>query len=153
MCSSPLSSSPEALPIDQATLLQILQKQLSEWFGTAGGVNPNEAEIVEIHQPYSGLSREGESDSGDREVVLRFPRSSVLSFARSCYFYCSVLTLLVTLCSIAPQLFTVLPLLNSSRYRIRLLNDSSDLTRFAGSAGRGNTGFNAWKTQLVSSVV
>jgi len=73
--SSTLSSRSDALPIDEPTLLQILQKRLSEWFGTAGGVNSNEVEIVEIQEPLSGMSGEGQSNSKDREVILRFPRS------------------------------------------------------------------------------
>ncbi|GAA5827597.1 hypothetical protein JCM5353_001632 [Sporobolomyces roseus] len=126
---SPLASRTEVLPIDEPTLLQILQKRLSEWFGTAGGVNSNEVEIVEIQEPLSGMSREGELHSADREVILRFPLS------------------------ITPQLLTALPLLTSSTYRIRVLNDSTDLSRFTGSAGRTKSGFNDWKTQLLSAVL
>ncbi|GAA5847402.1 hypothetical protein JCM5353_008094 [Sporobolomyces roseus] len=122
---SPVSSRTEALPIDEPTFLQILQKRLSEWFGTAGGVNSNEVEIVEMQEPPSGMSREGESDTGAREVILRFPRS------------------------ITPQLLTALPLLTASTYRIRLLDDSHDLSRFAGFAGRGKSGFNDWKTRIL----
>jgi len=152
-CSSTLASQSKGLPIDKATLLQILQKGLSEWFGTAGGVNSNEIEIVKIQEPLSGMSRAEESDSGDREVILRFPRSWVLSFTLACCPYCSILTPLLTLCSITPQLLTALPLLTSSTDRIRVLNDSSDLSRFAGFAGRGKNGFKAWKTQLSVAVV
>ena len=72
--SSSLSTPTGSLPIDEPTLLQILQKQLTEWFGTAGGVNSIEIDIVEMQPPASTLLHVDE-DTGDREVILRFPRS------------------------------------------------------------------------------
>ncbi|GAA5881674.1 hypothetical protein JCM16303_005541 [Sporobolomyces ruberrimus] len=64
-----LASTDTPLPIDRPTLVQLLQKELGEWFGTTGGVNPNEVEIVTI-QPL-----QEKQQTSSRNVVLRFPRS------------------------------------------------------------------------------
>ncbi|GAA5911930.1 uncharacterized protein JCM6883_000737 [Sporobolomyces salmoneus] len=113
------------IPIDRPTLLQLLQKEVGEWFGTAGGVNSNEVEVVSV-QPMTRQSVEGKEESTDRRVMLRFPRS------------------------ITPQLLTALPLINSSSYRIQLLNDSSDLSRLNGSAGQGRTGYVKWRQGILA---
>ena len=44
------------------------QRELGAWFGTTGGVNSNEVEIVSIAECDPKVS-------GDRRVTLRFPRS------------------------------------------------------------------------------
>ncbi|GAA5998374.1 hypothetical protein JCM5350_005881 [Sporobolomyces pararoseus] len=100
-----------AIAVDRPTSLQILQKELGEWFGTMGGVNSNEVEVLSVQSTSAtdGVS-EREGVTNDRTVLLRFPRS------------------------ITPQLLTALPLISSSNYRIQLLNDSSDLSRLTGYA-------------------
>ncbi|GAA5911917.1 uncharacterized protein JCM6883_000733 [Sporobolomyces salmoneus] len=113
------------LAIDRPSLLQLLQKELAEWFGTAGGVNSNEVEVVSV-QPMTRQSVDGKGISTDRRVVLRFPRS------------------------ITPQLLTALPLMTSSSHRIQLLNDSSDLSRLNGSAGQGRSGYEEWRQGILA---
>ncbi|GAA5942508.1 uncharacterized protein JCM15063_000020 [Sporobolomyces koalae] len=122
-----LVSTTSGVAADRATMIQLLQKGLSEWFGTTGGVNSNQVDIVTIQSSTSikAVANLG-SNSTDREVILRFPRS------------------------ITPQLITALPLLASSNHRIQVLNDSADPSRLSGFAGRGMHGFEAWKEQLFS---
>lgn len=65
-----------AIAVDRPTLLQILQKELGEWFGTMGGVNSNEVEVLSVQSTSAtdGVS-EREGVTNDRTVLLRFPRS------------------------------------------------------------------------------
>ncbi|GAA5998379.1 hypothetical protein JCM5350_005884 [Sporobolomyces pararoseus] len=122
-----ISSTNGAIAVDRPTLLQILQKELGEWFGTMGGVNSNEVEVLNVQTTTEtdGVS-EREGVTNDRTVLLRFPRS------------------------MTPQLLTSLPLISSSNYRIQLLNDSSDLSRLNGYAGQGNSGYEKWKQSLLA---
>ncbi|GAA5874841.1 hypothetical protein JCM1840_003896 [Sporobolomyces johnsonii] len=127
---SPLPNSP-AEPIDRPTLLQLLLKLLAEWFGAAGGVSANEVDVVLINKSAFPLNVRGTEnataeEAAAREVVIRFPRAAT------------------------NPLLTALPLAASSSYRIQVLSDSSELGRLGGVAGRGKSGYEAWKTGLLS---
>ncbi|GAA5906086.1 hypothetical protein JCM5296_001042 [Sporobolomyces johnsonii] len=123
-----------AEPIDRPTLLQLLLKLLAEWFGAAGGVSANEVDVVLINEPAfplpllkaRGTENATAEEAAAREVVIRFPRAAT------------------------NPLLTALPLAASSSYRIEVLSDSSELGRLGGVAGRGKSGYEAWKTGLLS---
>ncbi|GAA6018008.1 hypothetical protein JCM11491_000029 [Sporobolomyces phaffii] len=98
-----LASTTTGMPADRPTLVQLFQQNLGDWFGAAGGVNSNEVEVVSILG--STTVDDAAASNDDRLVLLRSPRS------------------------ITPQLLTALPLFNSSKCRIQVLNDSDDLSR------------------------
>ncbi|GAA5973471.1 hypothetical protein JCM3765_003216, partial [Sporobolomyces pararoseus] len=72
-----LVSTSTGIAVDRPTLLQILQRELGEWFGTMGGVNSNEVEVLTVQSTTTTDGNTGKEKEAlkDRNVVLRFPRS------------------------------------------------------------------------------
>lgn len=70
---------PSSTPIDIPTLLQLVHKTTSEWYGTMGGpVALSDVDVVLI-EPRLGAN---EADPA-REVVIRFPAGCARSSSRT----------------------------------------------------------------------
>ncbi|GJN93858.1 hypothetical protein Rhopal_006917-T1 [Rhodotorula paludigena] len=90
-----------------------------------GPIGLSEVDVVLVEQP-STVMRKGTSGDGleqAREAVIRFPAGATHA------------------------ILTALPLSPSS-YRIEVLKDAGDLSRLAGTSGRGKKGYAGWLREL-----
>ncbi|BGP03168.1 Pyridoxal-5'-phosphate-dependent protein beta subunit [Rhodotorula toruloides ATCC 204091] len=114
-------------PIDVPTLLQLVSRCLQDCYGTMGGpVGLSEVNVVCIEEVSKGLKQWSQANA--REVVIRFPAGATHA------------------------LLTALPFTTSPSYRLESLADSSDLSRLAGSSGRGKKGYDGWVRGLKERV-
>ncbi|BGP35069.1 hypothetical protein JCM10296v2_006899 [Rhodotorula toruloides] len=106
-------------PIDVPTLLQLVSRSLQDCYGTMGGpIGLSEVDLVCIEEVSEVLKQRSQANA--RQVVIRFPAGATHA------------------------LLTSLPLTISPSYRLESLADSSDLSRLAGSSGRGKKGYDGW---------
>ncbi|GAA6062183.1 hypothetical protein JCM10212_001347 [Sporobolomyces blumeae] len=126
-------------PVDRTTFLAIVHSHVQDWFGTTGGVNPNEIDVVDLAPlarppcaPSTDSPRNDDDDDADekseraRRIWIRFPRST------------------------SSKLLPVLPLLPSPSYRLDLVSDSTDLGRLTGIAANPKRGFDEWKHAVLA---
>ncbi|GAA5838975.1 hypothetical protein JCM9279_002555 [Rhodotorula babjevae] len=111
---SPLS--PSSPPVDIPTLVQLLAKTTSDWFGTMGGpVGLAEVDVVLVERAQGG------AEGDNSEVVIRFPAGATHD--------------LLTALALSPH---------PAAFRLSVLRDAADLARLGGGAGRGKAGYAAW---------
>ncbi|BGO95218.1 hypothetical protein NBRC10512_002992 [Rhodotorula toruloides] len=114
-------------PIDVPTLLQLVSRSLQDCYGTMGGpIGLSDVDVVCIEEVSEGLKQRSQANA--REVVIRFPAGATHA------------------------LLTALPLTISPSYRLEALAESSNLSRLAGSSGRGKKGYDGWVKGLKERV-